>query len=249
MTTEELRYAGHGGDEVAALLCTPPAVEEPAPAVVVVHDVFGIDAHARSVAERLAGEGHVALVPDLWTREGGPGSSAAAGPAPSRDAAAIRAAAEGLPDRRALGDLDAAAARLAGRNDVDPERIAVLGFGMGGTLAFLACCTSTRFSAGVDFQGRPLYPELNANRPTQPLELALNLDVPLLAFFGGRDEDVPEDAVERMRQSLAAGAKNHEIITYPDARHGFFDASRPAFDDDVAADAWRRTIRFFREVL
>lgn len=250
VTSEELRFAGHGGDELTAVLTLPPPGSGPRPGVVLVHEVFGVDPHMRSVAARLAGEGYVVLLPDLYAREGRPGPApTASDPAPAWDRATLRAAAEGLPDRRASADLDAAAAFLAGRNDVEAERIAVLGFRRGGTLAFLACCTSTRFAAGVDFYGQPLYGELSANRPTQPLELSLNLDCPLLAFFGGRDESIPPEAVERMRQSLEAGAKTHEIVTYPNARHGFFNDARATFDPEVAADAWIRTIAFLREVL
>ena len=120
---------------------------------------------------------------------------------------------------------------------------------MGGTLAFLVGCTSTRVAAVVSFYGRPLYPELSANRPTQPLELVLNLDRPLLAFFGERDEGIPAEHVERMRSMLEQSAKDFEIVTYPDAGHGFLNDLRPGYHEPSARDAWSRTLSFLRESL
>ena len=246
---ESLRYPGHGGDPVDALLAAPSDSEE-RPAVVLIHEIFGLDAHMKALARRFARAGFRVLVPDLYSRAGLPGpAESAADPAPNWTPETIRAAVASLPDRQALADLDAAAALLGRRADVDGASIAAVGFCMGGTLAFLSGCTSTRFAAIVDFYGRPLYPELSGEKPIQPLELALNLDRPLLAFFGGRDTHVPPDDVERLREVLTAGAKNFEVVTYPEAGHGFFNDLRPGHHEASARDAWERTLTFLRGVL
>jgi len=224
--------------------------DERGAAVVLIHEVFGLDRHMRDVARRFAAEGYAVLAPDLYSREGLPGPAGTdADPAPRWELDTIRSAAQGLPDRRALADLDAAALRIAEVPGVAADCIAAVGFCMGGNLAFQAGCTSTRFAAIVDFYGRPLYAELSAEKPIQPIELTLNLDRPLLAFFGAADASIPADQVELLRQALEAGAKNFEIVTYPEADHSFFNDLRHRYDETSARDAWQRTLTFLQEVL
>ena len=204
----------------------------------------------REVARRFVAEGYVVLAPDLYSREGVPGPVGTDDdPAPAWELETIRAAAAGLPDRRALADLDAAAAHLGTQPGVDPRSIAAVGFCMGANLAFQLGCTSMRLAAIVDFYGRPLYAELSAEKPIQPLELALNLDRPLLAFFGEKDASIPPEEVALLRDKLAAGHKNFEIVTYPEADHSFFNDLRHRYHEPSARDAWQRTLAFLHEVL
>ncbi len=200
------------------------------PGVVLIHDTGGLDDHAVQVARRFAAEGFAVLAPDLYAREGKPTPDA-------------------LPDRRALADLDAAAATLGAREDVDADRVAAVGFGAGGCLAFLLGCTSTRIAAVVDFYGGVVYPELSANKTTQPLELVLNLGCPFLGHFGEEDSSIPRDDVERMRGVLSQFAKNFDIFLYPGAGHSFFDDRSSDHHPAAAAEAWQRTLAFLSESL
>lgn len=227
---------------------TPPS--QGWPGILLLHEVFGLDAHMRDVARRFAAEGYVVHVPDLYAPDGVPGpASTADDPAPAWTADQIRAAVASLPDRRVLADLEAAAETLGKRQDVDAERIAVVGFCMGGNYAFLLGCTSSRVRAVVDFYGRVVYPELSAEKPTQPLELALNLGCPLLALFGEEDPAIPAEDVERMRVVLSQFSREFDILTYPGAGHGFFNDRRPGHHEAAAADAWRRVLDFLRSTL
>ena len=249
LTAEEVGFEGDGGAALRATF-TGPAGDDELPALLLLHEVFGADVHMHEVARRLAGEGFRVLLPDLYSRDGLPGpASSEADPAPRWEREAIRAAVASLPDRRTLRDLEAALAWLGARDDVLDEEPGVVGFCMGGTLAFLLGCTSTSVGAVVDFYGRPLYPELSPEKPTQPLELTLNLDRPFLGFFGEADEGIPTEHVELLRQKLASGAKNFELVTYPGCAHGFFNDRRSNHDPAAAEDAWRRTIAFLHEVL
>ncbi len=218
--------------------------------IVLVHEVYGPDPHLHEVATRFAGEGFHVLVPDLYSREGRPGPAPSeAEPAPTWSLEQIRSAVAGLPDRRAVADLDGALAFLGEQDGVDARSLAVVGFCMGGTLAFLSGCISRRVACVVDFYGGPIYRELGPNKPSQPLELALNLDRPLLAFFGEADDHIPAEHVERLRRMLESSAKSFEIHTYPDVGHGFFNHQRPGYDADAASHAWSKTLSFLREVL
>ncbi|TDJ77580.1 MAG: hypothetical protein E2O39_02020 [Planctomycetota bacterium] len=246
--TEEIHLAGHDGDELRAVLHRPEAPTRPLPGIVLIHEVFGADAFMLAVGERLAGAGFVTILPDLYTREGLPGPvGTAAEPAPEWTADQIHAAVASLPDRRVLRDLDAAAERLAGEPEVDPDRIGTIGFCMGGTYAFLFGCHSRRIAAVVDFYGRIVYPELGQNKPLQPLEMALNLSVPLLGFFGAEDTSIPMEHVESLREALTRFAKPFELMTVPGAGHGFVNHLRKNYSRPDAEAAWEHTLSFLGE--
>ena len=249
MAQRRVEFSGHGGDRVSGLFVAPESSER-APAIVLVHEVFGLDAHMQDVAHRFAREGFAVLAPDLWSREGEPGPRASEHePAPAWTSEQIRSAVQSLPDRRVLADLEGALAWLEKRADVDAGKLAALGFCMGGNYAFQLGCASRRLNCVVDFYGRLVYSELDAAKPIQPLELALNLSVPLLAIFGERDASITPEHVERLRRLLTQGAKHFEIVTYPEAGHGFFNDTRKNYVEHAAHDAWRRTLAFLRTAL
>jgi len=247
---EEIQLQGHGGDPVRAwLFRAAPDKAEPPRAVVVAHDVFG-PRTAYPSARGLAERGVTALVPDLYAREGLPGPEPTdADPVPKWTIEQIRGAVASLPDRRALADLDAACAHLVADGLADEDRVGALGFCMGGNLAYLLGCTSTRVHAVVDLYGRVVYGELSANKPTQPLELALNLTAPLLGLFGAKDSSIPQEDVERLRAVLSQAAKDFDIVIYPEAEHGFAHSARGTFHAEAAADAWARIHAFLDERL
>lgn len=247
-----LHFAGHGGDDVRAERFAPASTPagETRTGIVLAHEVFGLDAAARLAARRLVDAGHVVLVPDLYSREGVPGpASTTDDPAPAWAVEQIRAAAAGLPDRRAVGDLEAAARVLAEDPEVDPDRIAAVGFCMGGKLALLLGCQSRRLAGVVDFYGSVRYAELGPARPVQPLEMTLNLSSPLLAVFGEKDESIPLADVEELREKLAAFAKPAEIVVEPGVGHGFLNPLRSSWNEDAAERTWARARAFLDEVL
>jgi len=226
---EELRFAGHGRDPVRALCFSPAGeAEGPRPGAVLIHGGFGLDAHALDAARLLARAGYAVIAPDLHARGGAAGQPA---------------------DRRALGDLEAAAGALVERAGADPRRIAAVGYSTGGTFAFLFGCASTRVAAVVDFYGRIVYPALSAEQPTQPLELALNLGAPLLFLAGEDDPAVPPEHVALLRRVLSQFGKDFDIVTYPGVAHGFLNDRRGGYDAAAAADAWGRALAFLEQRL
>jgi carboxymethylenebutenolidase len=252
MAAERVHFIGHGGDSIAGSFVAAENIRAGTrvPAIVLVHEVFGLDAHIEDVARRFAREGFAVLAPDLWSREGQPGPKPSVRePAPKWTPEQVREAVSALPDRRVLGDLEGALIWLAARRDVDPGKLAAVGFCMGGNHAFQLGCASRRVSAVVDFYGRLVYAELNPAKPMQPLEYAYNLSVPLLAFFGERDSTILPEHVEQFRKLLTQGAKHFEIVTYAQAGHGFFNDTRATYVGSAATDAWRRTVEFLRAEL
>ena len=243
--------AGRGGDPIDAERFAPDgAAPGPRAGVVLVHEVFGLDAFARGAATRLAEAGYVVLAPDLYSREGVPGPVGDdADPAPAWTPDQIRSAAAGLPDRRAVSDLDAAAAALARDPEVDAERIATIGFCLGGKLAFLLGCQSRRLAAVIDFYGTIRYGSLDADHPVQPLEMALGLESPLLAVFGAEDSSIPIEDVDAMRHQLEAFAKTCDIHVVPGVGHGFLNPLRGAYAQDAAQEAWALALAFLEDNL
>lgn len=201
----------------------PDDVRGPVAGFVVISDGGAPDAEARELARALTTAGVAVALPDL------------------------RAVAEEEPtDDEALGALESAARALGEDERVDADRVGVLGAGRGGTLAFLLGCRSRRLGAVVDVAGPIVYPELSRARPTQPLEMALNLDAPLLALFGAEDPATSPADVEALREACARGFKYAEIEVFP-APAGFFHAGRPGYHAASAERAWARILEFLGE--
>ena len=248
-----IEYRGAEGDQVSARLFVPatppeesgtPRQEEarrPRGGLVLAHDVLEIEApdggRTQALARALARAGYACLLPNLWSRGDGPAPE----DLPLAGARTPWAVEARLPDRRALEDLDCAVRLLAARPDIPADGVGVLGLGSGGTLAFLLGCTSRDVALAIALGGRVLYPELSSRKPTQPLELLLNLDRPLLALCAAEDSDLPAAERELWAQKLDAGGKDFELVVYPGAR--------PLGDDSARGEPFRRVLRFLEERL
>lgn len=211
-------------------------------AVVVVQEAFGVNAHIKDVASRLAADGFIAAAPELFHRAGkdvhfGYDEREKMFPVfSSLDNATIET------------DLKATIAWLRSRSDVDPAKIGVLGFCMGGFAAFLAACR-TDAAAFVAFYPGGVVNE-RPNLKLQPLlEEAPQILRPILLFFGKEDSSIPASDVDQIRDKLRALGKVHQIVSYDGAGHGFFCDARDAFRPEAAADAWEHTREFLREKL
>ncbi len=263
---EVIRFAGHGGDEIHGIFQRANG-DGRAPALVLVQEAFGIDAHVAAMVQGFAKEGFTVLAPDLFAREGralrrepriaADGTLTGWGVPESRkgqedssepwNVEQIRGAVASLPDRRVLGDLEGALVHLSRDAHIDPSALAAVGFCMGGNYALLLGCTSRRLRAVVDFYGRFVYRDLSANKPIQPLEILLNLSVPLLAMFGEDDPSIELTDVERLRVALDRFAKEHTVLTFSGVGHGFMNNRRKSYDRAAAERAWKLAVDFLRE--
>jgi carboxymethylenebutenolidase len=204
-----------------------PAGKGPFPAVIVAHEWWGLNAQIRSVARRLAQEGYVAIVPDLYHGQ------------VADDPTFAHELSRGLDEDRAVADLDAARDWLAAQPRVVPGRIGVVGFCMGGRLSELLALHEPAIGAAVMFYGRP---ETNADR------LAL-LHAPLQAHFGGADRGIGPEQVDALRSGLTRAGKPVDVFVYPGAGHAFMNDVQPSYHADAARQAWARTLQFFQKYL
>lgn len=228
------------GATIPAYLALPDG-KGPFPAVIVIHEIWGLVEHIKDVTRRLAGQGYAAIAPDLYTREGGPPTSG--------DLQVFRKFLGEVPDRQIVGDLEAAFKYLQSHPAIQKERIGIIGFCMGGFYALFASAQIPGLRAAVDFYGRLVYPELNEKKPVSPIDRAKDIRCPIQFHFGEADPSIPLDQVARLKEILEAHGKTFELYTYPDAPHAFFNDTRDSYRPAAAQLAWQRSLEFFAQHL
>jgi carboxymethylenebutenolidase len=203
--------------------------------VVVVQEAFGVNDHIKDVANRAASAGWLAVAPSLFHRQGSPVLA-------YDDLSKVMPVMSQLTAGGLATDLEASFTHLHAQG-FDDSHIGVVGFCMGGTVAFYAA-TLRPLGAAVTFYGGGVT-EGRFGLPSL-IDLAPALSSPWLGLYGDLDQSIPVDAVERLRQATAAAPVECEIRRYPDADHGFHCNDRPSVYNPAAAkDAWRRTLDWF----
>lgn len=220
---------------------------EPAPGVVMIHDVWGLAEHTRHLARKLAAEGFAVLAVDLYRK------------LPSREVGGdpgrwIR----GLPDPALLAGVQEAIDALAG-GAARGCKIGITGFCMGGQYTILAAAGCTGLSAAVSFYGllshehgllapAPGEPPLDpARKPRSPLEAAAQVRCPVLGLFGADDTFIPVDDVRAFERELAKSGPDHVVSLYAGAGHAFLNDTRPDLHRPaVAREAWPRLVSWLR---
>lgn len=207
--------------------------------VIVIQEAFGINHHIRSIAERLAAEGYVALAPALFHRTGAPILDYGDFDAVRPHMGALRAAGIGA-------DLDATIAALAD-DGLSGAQIGVIGFCMGGSVSFFAA-TRCPIGASVGFYGGGIAE--GRMGMASLLDLAPSLRAPWLGQYGDEDQGIPVEQVEMLREKLAGLSVATEIVRYPGAGHGFHCDERPAAYHEASAHAaWTRALEWFERFL
>ncbi len=219
-----------------------PEAPGPHPAVVVMQEAFGVNRHIVDVCERLAREGFVAVAPDLFHRAGR-GLTFGYDEFPK-----LRPFFAALTNDGIALDARAAIALLRARPDVRADRVGVTGFCVGGFAALLVA-ERTDVAAAVAFYGGGMVNARPGLRISPPLAAAEEIRAPMLFFFGSDDASIPPSDVDAVREKLTALGKTFEIVVYAGAGHGFFCDERASFAPEAAADAWTRTLSFFRQHL
>jgi len=228
---------------MSAFAARPPAAGN-YPAIIVVQEAFGLNAHIKDVAARLAREGYATLAPDLYYRE----KDAVVGYDNLPDAIRLMMS---LWDDKVVKDMGAAISYLQHQPSVRGDRIGVTGFCMGGRVAFLTACLNPAVKAAAPFYGGGIGSVMQRGErtPKAPLEYADKLTAPLLLFFGENDSFIPLDEVGGIKARLAELKKTAETVVCPGAPHGFFCDERDSYRADAAKDAWTRLLKFFAQHL
>ncbi len=259
-----VEFPGETG-AVPAFLARPPGKGR-WPAVIVIHEIFGLVDHTKDVARRFAREGYVAFAPHLF---GTPDLASVLTPEKVRKAMALmyrlprrdpelakEKIAElpepdrtqvgetvglllaGLPRDRFVRDLVAGAGYLRRQPFVRGDRIGCVGFCFGGGLSIRLACAAD-VAACVIFYGE---------NPPRIEDLA-NVQGPVLGLYGGEDTRI-NAGLDALAKAMATYKKDFEMRIYPGAGHAFFNDSAPErYHEASAVDAWDRVLRFYRRTL
>jgi carboxymethylenebutenolidase len=211
---------------------------DPRAAVIVAQEAFGVNPHIEDVTRRLAGAGYRAVAPHLFHRTGDPVIDYG-------DYEKIMPQFAGLSEAGVLNDIDASIGYLE-HSGFASSRIGVVGFCMGGTVAFLSS-VRRRLGAGVTFYGGGVTE--GRFGMASMVDLAPELRTPWLGLYGDEDQGIPVDQVEALRAAVAPVEVDTEIVRYPGAGHGFHCDMRADYHPDAAADAWKRTLAWFEKYL
>ena len=210
-----------------AYVCRPAGAGSHA-AVIVVMEAFGLNAHIKDVAERIAREGYVTIAPDLFYRFGSP-------IVPYEDVPRALGYIQKFDDAVLMAELGVVIQHLKGRPEVRSDRIGITGFCVGGRIAFLTACRHpAAIKVAVPFYGGGIA----ADTPTAPINLADRIQCPILCFFGETDKMIPMDQVRRVDETLKRLKKTAEVKVYKGAGHGFFCNDRASYDAGAAQNAW-----------
>ncbi len=226
-----------------------PSGRGPHPSALVIMGLGGVEGSVQTVVQKLAEQGYAAAAPDLYHRQ--------------KDDIMERTAkmAPGDPERRTLmytkmgrlldnevdRDVNATLGMLrASQSAATPAGI--IGFCLGGRVAYMIAGRSKDFSASVPFYGHNIY--VPWGQGPSPLEQTSKISAHILAFFGADDQNPSPENMRTYDAELTKYKKPHEFVAYPGVGHGFLtfaeDGSRRA---EVSKDAWARTLKFFDEHL
>ena len=196
------------------------------PGIVLLHDRWGMNSQVTDLGARLACEGYGVIIPKLYARLGGMVTA---------NAEVADALMAKCNDQLLLQDINSCCEYLNTRDHIKRNIHGVIGFGMGGSLAFRFACQRKRLRAAVAFYGKVTAPDL-----------LTTMFSPLLYHFAEQDTWVTPQDIAHLREAAAQG-KRIEIRTYPESAHAFCDDSRPAsFDAVAAAQAWEATVAFLK---
>ncbi len=238
LTAGEIGVPAQGG-EMVAYRAQPAGAIAP-PVILVVQEIFGVHEHIRDVCRRLAKLGYLAIAPELFARQGDPRQYTAIPDLMTNIVAKV-------PDSQVMADLDACVA-WARANGGDTSRLGITGFCWGGRITWLYSAHNPQVKAGVAWYGRLASP-VTANNPKHPVDIAGQLQAPVLGLYGGNDPGIPLDTVETMRAGLAAGNKAacaSQIHVYDGAPHAFHADYRPSYRKAEAEDGWQRMLAWFK---
>lgn len=211
------------GDETVHGVLFSPKGKGPFPALVVIHEYWGLVPWVKEQAAKLSDQGYVTLAVDLYRGK--------ATDSPEVAHELMR----GLPEDRANRDLLAAVQYLKSLKNVNPAKIGSIGWCMGGGYSLDLAIAEPTLAADVINYG---------HLATDPSRLQ-QIHAPILGLFGAQDKGIPPADVQKFEQDLKQMGKKIDATIYPDAGHAFENPNNKAgYRPADAADAWNRTVEF-----
>ncbi len=224
--TETVRYQS-GQETVSGFLALPESGGRH-PALIVIHEWWGLNGWVKEQAENLARHGYVALAVDLYRGQS------------TSDPAVAHELARGLPHDRGMHDLEAAFQYLSARPDVEKDKIGSIGWCMGGGYSIELAVEEPRLAACV----------VNYGALPASAEDIDKIHAPVLGNFGAEDRGIPPEAVHAFESAMKAAHKSVNVKVYAGAGHAFENPNnKTGYRPEAAKDAWARTISFLSKTL
>lgn len=204
-----------------------PSDDQAYPGIVLIQEWWGIEPHIRHIAQRLASEGFVVMVPDLYHGQ------IATEP---DDARKLIMMLRGNVEI-ALREVELAAEYLRKDPGVSSKKLGIMGFCVGGFLTFKMACRYPHIGASSPWYGGGIDPR------TEDIS---KINAPMLAVYGELDGGIPLAQVRAIESALAEAGKNAEVRVYAGAGHAFLNPDHGAYHEASAKDAWARAVALFK---
>ena len=222
-------------DSPMRLYVCEPDGSGPFPSIVVIQNQDGVGSFTQAMTQRVSEAGYLAVAPDLYHRN-----------SPEINADHNRRAA-GRLDTAVIKDVNASVDFLKERAPANVRCLGIVGFCMGGRVAFMTATANSLFRAAVDFYGGGVYRAWGDGRA--PAERAGEIHCPVQGHFGELDKNPPADEMRTLDAELTRLGKSHEFYFYPNAGHAFNRKGWDGYRPDADAVSWARTLEFFRKHL
>jgi carboxymethylenebutenolidase len=217
------------------LYVSVPEGEGPFPGVVVIQHQGGVDEFVEDMTQRIAAAGYVGVAPDLYHRDD---------PDCKDDGPTRRAR---LRDVAVIKDVNATVDFLTGHRAVDAERLGIVGFCMGGRVAYLMAAVNPSFKAAAAYYGGNIMVPWGDG--PAPFDRTADIYCPLIGLFGEEDANPSPADMRKLDAELTKYGKVHEFYSYPGANHAFMNAHGTRYHADADHDSWPKTVAFFNTYL
>ena len=215
-----------------------PATGGDFPVVLVVQEVFGVHEHIKDICRRVAKAGYFAIAPELYARQGDPSKYTDTGKLVSEVVSKVA-------DAQVMSDLDACVAFAKASGKAETTRLGITGFCWGGRIVLMYAAYNPDVKAAVAWYGQTTQ-AFHAGDKT-PMDVAGQIKGAVLGLYGGADQGIPGETVEKVFASIkASGNAKSEYKIYPGTPHGFNADYRPSYRKAEAEDAWNRMIAWFK---
>ncbi len=221
-----------------------PNKEGQYPGVLVFMEIFGINEHIQDVTRRIANEGYVVIAPDYYHRVA-PGLQMGYTTAEIEEGKKHK---DQVTQADMIADAQAAIDFLKQHPQVNPkDRFGSIGFCFGGYVAYVAA-TLPEIAATASFYGAGIAHDL-PNKEEPPVDKSGEIKGYMMCLFGDKDESIPDEDIEMIRETLDYAHVPNKVLVYPGADHGFFCDQRGSYNPEVAVEAWGEVVTLFQDQL
>ncbi len=216
-----------------------PVSKEKVPVVIVLMEAFGVNAHIRSICDRLAAEGFLAAAPDLFHREGRKIEVAYS------DRKDIMPLLGRLTNQGIIQDVRNTINFLEDLPAVNTQVVHILGFCVGG-FASVLCATKLKVDKMISFYGGGMVHPRDGIGLTPIVSDMASIKSKCLYFFGGQDASISHEDILVIEKKLTSSKVKFEVVIFEKSDHGFFCDERKTYDQESATVAWNKTLNFLR---